>query len=79
MSSEPLLVEELDAASDEDRMNMFRRYFARSRYNRLIIQQTLIKTIAKPELVSRLHVMEKAHDDELARVAAFIKATKYVS
>lgn len=79
MTFEPLVPSELENINAETRMNLFRIVFARSRYDRLVIQRTLVKTVTHPELKGTLRKLEKAHDDELARVCASMKSTRFFS
>src|SRR5215467_10184453 len=79
MIFESLVPKELENSNAETRMNLFRRAFARSRYDRLVIQRTLIKTITQPELMGKLREMEQAHDDELARISISLKSTRFFS
>ena len=45
---------ELKKSSREERMNTFRRYFASSRYNRLLIQQVLVRSALDPALADEV-------------------------
>ena len=54
--------EELTKADSQERMNIFRRYFAASRYNRLLIQQALVRSADNRPLAARVNNMEQAHN-----------------
>jgi len=54
--------EELAKADSQERMNIFRRYFAASRYNRLLIQQALVRSANDRPLAARVKNMEQAHN-----------------
>jgi hypothetical protein len=80
MQFEGLQPSELENVSNiEDRMNLFRGYFAHSRYNRLLIQKMLIKTIAEADLAGKLHEMEQMHDAELFDLTKSLQTTKFFS
>lgn len=53
--------EELDAIGSKERTNLFRRYFAASRYNRLLIQQCLIRSAYDESVISRVKELEMLH------------------
>jgi hypothetical protein len=57
---------ELKKAGREERMNAFRRYFASSRYNRLIIQQALVRSARDGTLAPEVIRMEKEHNQDFA-------------
>jgi len=52
VTAHKLLLEELAKADRQERMNIFRRYFAASRYNRLLIQQALVRSAQDRSLSS---------------------------
>jgi hypothetical protein len=54
--------EELAKVDSQERMNIFRRYFAASRYNRLLIQQALVKSADERPLAAMVKNMEQAHN-----------------
>lgn len=56
--------EELEAIGKKERLNLFRRYFATSRYNRLIIQQHLIRSTYDESLISTVPGLERSHDQD---------------
>ncbi|AIF83612.1 hypothetical protein NTE_01549 [Candidatus Nitrososphaera evergladensis SR1] len=74
-----LRLEELKRAgnSREDRMNLYRRYFASSRYNRLLIQQVLIRSAGNPALAKEVAAMEKEHNSDYAKTVERVKKWGY--
>jgi type IV secretory pathway VirB4 component len=54
---------ELDSIDSKERMNIFRQYFAASRYDRLIIQKCLLSTAYNKSRLSEVKEMERVHDD----------------
>jgi hypothetical protein len=56
--------EELDKIGIQERLNVFRRYFAASRYNRLTIQQNLIRSALDKSLTFKvINELENAHNN----------------
>ncbi len=53
--------EELVRMSRAERINIFRRYFATSRYNRLLIQQTMIRSVLDNSNYTRVKELEEEH------------------
>jgi hypothetical protein len=47
---------ELDRIGSKERLNLIRQYFSASRYNRLIIQQCLIKSAYDESFISTAHL-----------------------
>jgi hypothetical protein len=72
-----LLFEELEKSNRDDRMNFYRRYFASSRYNRLLIQQVLVRSASDPELLKDVALMEKEHNLDFARTVKQLKEWGY--
>lgn len=73
-----LRLEELKkAGSREDRMNLYRRYFASSRYNRLLIQQVLVRSAGNPLLAKEVVAMEKEHNRDYAKTVGHVKKWGY--
>ena len=56
-----------------ERMNVFRRFFASSRYGRLIIRQLLVRSAIEKSLTGVVVSLEAAHNQE------FLNALKTVS
>lgn len=72
-----LLLEELAKADEQERMNIFRRYFAASRYERLLIQQTLVRSARDKSLSSRVSKMEQAHKKDFVDTTKALKKNGY--
>lgn len=72
-----LLLEELAKADEQERMNIFRRYFAASRYERLLIQQTLVRSARDKSLSSRVKKMEQAHKKDFVDTTRVLKKNGY--
>lgn len=64
---------ELKKAGREGRMNIFRRYFASSRYNRLVIQQALVRSARDAGLASEVARMEQEHNRDFAETASRVR------
>ena len=71
--------EELDNIDFQERMNVFRRYFASSRYNRLIIQQSLIISALDASYMSKTKELENAHNKEFFDTVKKIKSYGYIN
>jgi hypothetical protein len=70
-------LEELEKSGKDERMNTFRRYFASSRYNRLLIQQVLVRSAKDPTLAKEVVAMEKEHNLDFARTVEKVKKYGY--
>ena len=70
--------EELEKIGNKERLNVFRRYFAASRYNRLIIQQNLIRTVFDKSLISRVEELEKAYNKDYFDMVKIIRTYGYL-
>ncbi|MGI0013807.1 MAG: hypothetical protein ACREBU_10245 [Nitrososphaera sp.] len=57
-------LDELQHSDGAERMNIFRRFFASSRYNRLLIQQVLVRSALDKTLASKVVDLEKAHNED---------------
>ncbi len=77
MTTHRLSLEELAGADKQERMNIFRRYFAASRYNRLLIQQALVRSAQDGALVSKVREMERAHDKDFIDTVKALKKNEY--
>ncbi len=77
MTTLQLLLEELARADKQERMNIFRRYFAASRYNRLLIQQTLVRSAQNGSLLSKVKEMEHAHNEDFIDTVKALKKNGY--
>jgi hypothetical protein len=65
--------EELNAIGSKERMNLFRRYFAASRYNRLLIQQCLIRSAYDESVISRAKELEILHHLDFINKVKIVK------
>jgi hypothetical protein len=70
-------LEELAGADKRERMNIFRRYFAASRYNRLLIQQALVRSAQNISFLSKVKVMERAHNKDFIDTVKALKMNGY--
>jgi hypothetical protein len=77
VSTHWLLLEELAKADKQQRMNIFRRYFAASRYNRLLIQQALVRSAQDSSLLSRVSEMEHAQNKNFIETVKAMKKNGY--
>ncbi len=59
-------LDELQGADNAERMNTFRRFFASSRYNRLLIQQILVRSAIDKTMGAKVAELEKAHYEDFA-------------
>lgn len=71
-------LEDLKKAGHQERMNVYRRYFASSRYNRLLIQQTLVKSATDTSLVQEVERMEYEHNRDFADTISKVKKYGYL-
>ena len=55
---------ELERIGKKERLNLFRRYFAASRYNRLLIQKNLIKSAYNEYSSSEVLELERSHNQD---------------
>jgi hypothetical protein len=55
---------ELERIGKKERLNLFRRYFAASRYNRLLIQKNLIKYAYNESCRSDILELERSHNQD---------------
>ena len=56
----------LDKMTREERLNLFRQYFATSRYNRLYIQQCLIRSAIDDSLDLKVEDLENQHNKDFS-------------
>ena len=77
MTALRLSLEELVKADQQERMNIFRRYFAAIRYSRLLIQQALVRSARDNSLVSRVVEMEKKHYRDFVDTVTMLKKNGY--
>ena len=69
--------EELDKMDFQERMNVFRRYFAFSRYSRLIIQSLIISAL-DASYISKVKEVENAQKKEFIDILKKIKSYGYL-
>ncbi|HEY7571973.1 MAG TPA: hypothetical protein VH796_11455 [Nitrososphaeraceae archaeon] len=69
---------ELDSLDSKERMNIFRQYFATSRYDRLFIQKCLLSTAYNESRLSEVKEMEQTHDDSYCDKVNKIKEYGYI-
>ena len=55
-------LQELINLGSQERLNVFRRFFASSRYGRLLIQQVLVKSASEQGLIQNVIQMERDHN-----------------
>jgi hypothetical protein len=65
---------DLESISREERTNIFRRFFASSRYNRLLIQQALVKTAIDGSGMGKVAGLEKMHNRHFFDTVAKVKS-----
>jgi hypothetical protein len=65
--------EELDGIGSKERLNLFRRYFAAMRYNRLLIQQCLIKSAYDESSIPRVEELERLHNLDFINKVKIVK------
>lgn len=67
---------EMQKASRDGRMNIFRRYFASSRYNRLLMQQALVQS-ARDGIAPDIADMERSHNFDFSETIERVKMYGY--
>ncbi|MGD1838300.1 MAG: hypothetical protein ACPKPY_09635 [Nitrososphaeraceae archaeon] len=60
--------DEFRSMTSEDRLNIFRQYFATSRYNRLILQRYLIKSALDISYKDQITEYEKQHNSDFFNI-----------
>jgi hypothetical protein len=70
--------EELKKIGNKERLNVFRRYFAVSRYNRLIIQQNLLRTALDRSLIARVKELERAYNKDFFHMVRTVSSYGYL-
>ena len=70
--------EDLVAMGASERLNVFRRFFASSRYGRLIIQQVLVKSAIARSLLPKVTNLERTHNEQFENVLEAIKGYGYL-
>ena len=64
---------ELESIGKKERLNLFRRYFAASRYNRLLIQKNLIKSAYNESCPSDILELERSHNQDFFDKVRIVK------
>jgi len=64
---------ELDRIGSKKSLNLFRQYFSASRYNRLIIQQWLIKSAYDESFISKVKELEDLHNQDFIDKVRIVK------
>jgi hypothetical protein len=64
---------ELERIGKKERLNLFRRYFAASRYNRLLIQKNLIKSAYNELCPSDILELERSHNQDFFDKVRIVK------
>jgi hypothetical protein len=70
--------EKLERISKKDRLNLFRRYFAASRYNRLLIQKNLIKSAYDKSDISQIIELERSHNQDFFDKVRIVKECSFL-
>jgi hypothetical protein len=65
--------EKLERIGKKGRLNLFRRYFAASRYDRLMIQKHLIKSAYNGSAISEVTELERSHDQDFFDKVSIVK------
>lgn len=66
----------MEKAGRDGRMNIFRRYFASSRYNRLLIQRALVQS-ARDAVAPDVAEMERSHNRHFSYTVKRVKKYGY--
>jgi hypothetical protein len=77
VTAHQLSLDDLARADRQERMNIFRRYFAASRYNRLLIQQTLVRSAQESSLAAKVRKMEQAHNKDFLDAVRVLRKNGY--
>ena len=64
---------ELERIGKGERLNLFRRYFAASRYNRLLIQKKLIESAYNESCPSDILELERSHSQDFFDKVSTVK------
>ncbi len=68
---------ELERIGKGERLNLFRRYFAASRYNRLLIQKNLIKSAYNESSPSEIIELERSHNQDFSDKVRIVKECRF--
>ena len=69
---------ELERIGKKERLNLFRRYFAASRYNRLLIQKNLIKSAYNESSTSEILELERLHNQDFFDKVRIVKECSFL-
>src|ERR687892_281414 len=69
---------DLERIGERERLNLFRRYFAASRYNRLLIQKNLIKSAYDESSLSEILEIERLHRKDFFDKVRIVKECSYL-
>ena len=69
---------ELERIGRKERLNLFRRYFAASRYNRLLIQKNLIKSAYDESSVSEIIELERSYNQDFFDKVRIVKEYRFL-
>ncbi len=69
---------ELERIGKKERLNLFRRYFAASRYNRLLIQKNLIKSAYNESSTSEIIELERLHNQDFFDKVRIVKECSFL-
>ena len=70
-------MEELSRIGRNERLNLFRRYFSTSRYDRLLIQQQLVRSTYDEPLITKVKELENLHDQDFIDKVRIIREYGY--
>jgi hypothetical protein len=70
--------EKLQSIGKKERLNLFRRYFAASRYNRLMIQKNLIKSAYDKSSLSHIIELEISHNQDYFDKVRIVKECSFL-
>ena len=70
--------DELERIGKTERLNLFRRYFAASRYDRLLIQKQLIKSAYDGSSISEVRELERSHDQDFFDKVGIVKGYRFL-
>ena len=68
----------LERIGRKERLNLFRRYFAASRYGRLLIQKHLIKIAYDGSIISEVSELERSHDQDFFDKVSIVKEYSFL-
>ncbi len=69
---------ELERIGKKERLNLFRRYFAASRYNRLLIQKNLIKSAYNESSPSEIIELERLYNQDFFDKVRIVKECSFL-